>query len=352
MEQQRAGTGPGSKRWSGRGVVAGLILGLGLSVAAGSIALWRSPFMASRRALVEGWRGAASVPAPDEDRLESIVKAARTYELQGEPGRAEAIYREALARFPASGPLYAAYAEFLVGQRRYAEAYTEYEKALAVGERTAAGEFAAGLAASLAGRHDRAVEHFAAAQALEPASATIALHLGQAQMASGELDAARASLVRSLRLDEDQAVAWGMLAEISLRQNNAAMALQHIRRARLLEPANLAWRLIEARAHRRANDPRSALEVLAGVAESEQRDRAVLRLMAECYGMLSRPSDAAALLARASDAEPEAAWLAVEAAEWFERAGDAVSARRYAARAADLGDARAERLLERLGSGG
>lgn len=342
------------KRLSGRGVAAVLVVSVVLSAVIGAVALTRSQFMASRRALVEGWRAATPPPAetPDDERLAAILKSARVAELQGDAGRAEAIYREALGRYPGTASLYAAYAELLMNQRRYAEAYAQHEKVLALGERSAGAEFAAGLSAGLAGRHDRAVEHFAAAQALEPASAAIALHLGQAQMATGELDAARASLVRSLRLDEDQPVAWGMLAEISLRQNNPAMALQHVEKARALEPASLAWRLIEARAHRRANDPRRALDVLAGVTEDQKHDKAVLRLMAECYGMLSRPGDAAALYARASDASPGTAWMALEAAQWFERAGDAESARRYAGRAADLGDPAADRLLQRLTSGG
>jgi len=331
-----------------------LVVSLVLAAVVGAAALSRSQFMTSRRALVEGWRAPGPPPTaqPAEDRLLAILKSARAYALQGEPGKAEAIYREALAQFPSTQALYLGYADFLMAEHRVGEGYAQYEKALAVGPRSAEVEFQAGVSAGLASRPDRAVEHFAAAQALEPGSAEVALRLGQAQMKVGEDDAARATLVRALKLDEDRAIAWGMLAEISLRQNNAAMALQHVEKARRLEPASLAWRLIEARAHRRGNDPRRALEVLAGIDEGDRLNEAVVRVMAECYGMLSRPADAAALYARASDASPGTPGLAMEAASWFERAGDAEAARRYAARAADLGDPRGTQLLERLSAGG
>lgn len=340
------------RRARGPRVVALLLASLALSAVVGGIVLTRSQFMRSRRALVEGWSAPAETLQPSEDRLAAILKSARTYALQREAGKAEAIFKEAIAQFPQTRALHLGYAEFLMAEGRAAEAYPHYETALAVGPATAEAEFAAGVAAGLASRPERAVEHFAGAQALAPGDTKVALYLGQAQMKLGQDDAARATLVRALKLDEDLAIAWGMLAEISLKQNSPVMALQHIEKARALEPRSLAWRLIEARAHRRGNEPRKALEVLAGASDEEKASAAVARLMSECFGMLSRPADAAAVLARASDAAPDSAGLALEAAAWFERAGIVESAKAYAERAAGLGDAKAAQLLERLSVGG
>lgn len=354
-QRERVTGRPG--RAPGKWLVAGLLLLMVAFVGATVAIVGNSWLYRARGELPLQPEGAGAAEpgqarTPSEAELAEILRAAQAAAMQGEPGKAVAMLNEAIGRYPATQALYTTLGTILVGQRQPAEAYAQYEKALAVGPRTAELEFTAGTVAGLADRPDRAVEHFAAASAQEPANAKIALHLGQAQMKLNQDDAARASLVRSLKLDENQAIAWGMLAEISLRQNSAPMALQHIEKARRLEPGTLAWRIIEARAHRRENNPRAALETLAGLSDAEKRQDAVLRLMAECYGMLGRPGDAASLYASASDAQPEAADLAFEAAVWMERAGDAARARDLARRAAELGHEKARALAEKLATGG
>jgi predicted Zn-dependent protease len=351
---------PTGGRASGKRLVAGLLVCMAIFIGASALIVLNSSLYQTRRSIpVRGDGAAESAPGadgraaqPDDRTLAGIVKDAQNAAMQGEPGKAVAALQEAIARYPATQALYTTLGTILMGQRQPGEAYAQFEKALAVGPRTAELEFTAGTVAGLADRPERAVEHFAAAAAQEPGSGKIALHLGQAQMKAGQLDPARASLVRSLKLDEHQPIAWGMLAEISLRQNNGAMALQHIEKARRLEPGTLAWRIIEARAHRRENNPRAALETLAGLADAEKRQDAVLRLMAECYGMLGRPGDAAALYVAASDDQPEAADLAYEAALWLERAGEGARAADLARRAAGLGHEKARSLAEKLAAGG
>jgi len=198
------------------------------------------------------------------------------------------------------------------------------------------------------GRHDRAVEHYFAAQTQDPTNPDYPLYLGQAQLKIGEAASAKASLLTAAKLDGDRAITWGALAELAYRENKPTIALRHIAKARELEPRVLAWRIIEARSLKRDHQPEAALEVLIGLSEKERSSPHVMQIMAECYGLLGRAPDAAKMYAKNSDTNPSDAEAARDAAIWQERAGDTQSAIRYAQRGADLGDEAAAKILERL----
>jgi hypothetical protein len=70
--------------------------------------------------------------------------------------------------------------------------------------------------------------------------------------------------------------------------------------------------------------------------------------MGECYGLLRKPADAASLYASMSDRFGDRGELALEAAQWYERAGDKSNAKKYAERASFLSVAGATELLDRL----
>lgn len=291
---------------------------------------------------------AASSKTATAEKLSAILDSAARYAAGNEPGKAEAIYKESIAQFVEERELYLAYARFLATQRRPSDSYSQYEKALALGIRELAIELEAGNIAVLAGKTDRAVEHYSAAQQMDPANAQTPLRLAQVQLKRNDLTAAKASLLRAIKLDDQRALPWGMLAEVAMRENNASIALQHIEKALALEPDTLAWRLIEARATAREGNNEKALLLLSGLDQSQAREPAILRLKAECFGALSRPADAAALYTTASDQQPANPDLAFEAAAWLERAGDKTTALVYARRAASLGHALAGEVATRL----
>lgn len=244
--------------------------------------------------------------APDAVRtaakIEEVRAAAALYVQKNEPARAEAILKEGVAQFPEDGTLRTAYAELLLGQRKLEDAYAQYEAALATGARDAKTEFAAGSVANMIGKPERALEHYSAAQTSDPVNADYPLYLGQVQAKLGKLDDAKVSLLRSAKLEPDRAVAWGTLADIAVRENKPDIALQYIARARELEPGVGVWRIIEARALNRAGTPSKSLDVLAGLDESDARQPAVARLIAETYGLLGDKAKAAEWTAKA-DAE-------------------------------------------------
>lgn len=279
---------------------------------------------------------------------EAVLKAANTLVQQGEADRAEAALRAAVAEQPDDQELRLALAGACVLQQKLAAAYQEYEAALAIGPRTADIEFTAGTVASQLRRLDRAEEHFAAAQATDPADARFPLYLAQVQIGQGRSDEAKKNLLLATRLDDTLAIAWGTLAQLSLRDNEPNVALQLVKRARDLEPSVSIWRIIEARASNRSGNPERALAVLRGLSAAERQQLDVLRILGESYGLLGTPAEAAREFEAAAAARSEDGPLLLETAVWCERVGDPVKALGYARRAEALGTEGAAKMAARL----
>lgn len=325
---------------SGRaGVIASVAL-------AGALAIGLA--LTIRAALTPPAGPATPNPASPET-IDAILNAAQTYLKEDELGKAEAILKEAIAQHVEEQRLYSLYGEVLVAAGRHAEAYEQYVKALAVGPRGAELEFTAGTVANMAELPDRAIEHYATAQASAPTDPRIPLYMAQVQIKKNELTEAQKNLLIAGRLDPDVAIVWGTLAEVLLKENKPEIAISTVRRARELEPQKVLWRLLEARAVKRLNRPEDALQLLVGLSDAQRMEPGVLPLMAECYGMLSRPADAGGVFARASDMDAENPAYALQAAQWLEKAGNLDGARRYAERAARLEAQGAAELLTRLG---
>ena len=282
------------------------------------------------------------------ETLNAVLASAQSYVNQKEPEKAEAIMREAIAKYPDEHDLRVQYGQTLLALKKNAEAYEQYVVAIKLGPQDAAMEFMAGTIASTIGRLDAAVSHYSNAQVIDPSAARYPLFLAQVQIKLNKIEEAKANLLRSGRIDPDQAVVWGTLAELAMRENKPGVALQHIARARQIEPGVTDWRLIEARALKRSNKPEEAIKILVGLDQSERFSPAVLQIMGECFGMLSRPADAAAMYAAASESNPSSAPIALSAAEWYLRLNQPDQAKRFAQRASVLGEPSAKKLLHQL----
>jgi len=318
--------------------------------------------LAAGGAAVLGWRamgtsGGGEGAATDTSKrpastakLDAILNAAESCRRTGENGKAEAILKQAIVEHPSEQRLYILYAEVLSADARLDEAYSNYEKALAIGPREGEVEFAAGTLANMRGRFDRAIEHYSAAQTANPSDYRVPLFLGQVQLKMERIDEAKKSLLLSAKLKPDIPVTWGTLADIALRENKPSIALTHIAKAREIDPQATMWRVIEARAHKREGNPEKALTLLIGLDVNQRREPGVLPLMAECFGMLGKPAEAAAIYTQAADQDQARGELAYEAALWLERAGEKEKAGPYARRAADLQVKGAAELAARLGA--
>jgi len=290
---------------------------------------------------------AAGHPA-DPRVIDEIVAAVDAFEAQGEHERARVSLDAAVRSYPTEQSLRIRLARVLGSLNRVAESHDQYEKAIAIGPRSPVVEFEAGTMANAAGLSERALEHYSAAQAADPANADYPLYLGLIQRKLGQVDDAKASLMRSAKLRPDSPAVWASLADIALEENKPSVAKLHIDRARALDPKASAWRMIEARALNRLGKPDQALGVLSGISEAEKSNRAVVRLTGEALGMLGRVAEVAELFAKASDAAADDAESAMQAAAWNERAGNTTRAKVYANRAVMLGGMGAKELKDRL----
>lgn len=310
-------------------------------------------------AIVLLWKSGGLVPteaaaapetpkAANYEAMTASLDAARALMTRSQWAKAETVLRQAAMKFPEEQEIRLALAETLLARDRLADSYDQYVKALAIDPSDPKIQFAAGQVASKAGFTERAEEHFSMAQGADRTNPAYPLMLGMVQRKLGNVEAAKASLLRAANLDPENAFSWGAMADIALSENKVDLALQHVDRARRLQPESKDWRLIEARARKRKGEADKALMLLVPMDPSQRRELPVVRLIAECYGMLGKPVDAANAYADAFEADAANAELAYEAAGAFERAGNRTKAIEYANLAKSLGHPDAANLLGRL----
>ncbi len=282
------------------------------------------------------------------EAVETVLDAVQKRVRAGDHEQGAVLLEEATRSYPDQQSLRLALAECYVALNRPADAYDQYVAALSIGPRDAATEFAAGTMARICMKFELAMEHYAAAQSADMANPTYALYLAQMQRRMNQIEECKVSLLRVVKLQPENAIAWGTLADIALNENKLDLATQHIARARELEPRVGTWRLIEARILKRQSKPEQALLVLNGLSDAERGELHNVRLIAECSAMLGDQDGAVAAVVKASDGNPMSHELALEAATWLHNSGDDERARQYAIRARTLGNEHAESLLAQI----
>ncbi|MBX3404465.1 MAG: tetratricopeptide repeat protein [Phycisphaeraceae bacterium] len=291
--------------------------------------------------------------------VEAGLDAAAVYSRQGKFGEASAILSRLAEQSPENQTVRLALAQSLVGEKKFAAAYAQYEAAFAIeaaggGQSTmnaahARLQFEAGTCANQAGLTRQAAEHYHLAQLADPADARYPLYLAMIQIKLGEDDAATASLVRAAHLNPELAEAWGTLAELALKKNALGLASQHLENAERMQPEVARWRHVRARIFNRQGEPERAATLLLALPPAARRERDIMTTLAQTYGLLKRPADAARLYADAAKDTPDDAELRFQAATWFERAGDAASAAEHARIGALLGHEGCREMLANAG---
>ncbi len=300
--------------------------------------------------------------------VEAGLDAAAKYQSAGKLPEAAAILAKLAEAEPTDGAVRRAFAQVLLGQKQYADAYAQYEAAVALlpagtteriakqGDPEAAElHFEAGTCASLAGLLGRAEEHYSMAQTADRRNPKYPLYLAMVQLKKGDKQsetAATASLLRAVHLNPDVGEAWGTLGEVALRNDQLTIAEQHLEKARKLQPEVVRWRMDQARLLNRRGEAERAAALLTALSPEQRSDPIVLGVLAESYGLMRKPAEAATAYAAAFKAvSPPSAELAYQAALWFERAGEAEQAKNFAKTAAMLGNADAKDLAARLDRG-
>jgi tetratricopeptide (TPR) repeat protein len=297
---------------------------------------------------------AAGVASPtaavaSNETADAVVRSARAAINQGDVGKALTILDTAAERFPRDQTMLILRAEALLHAGRDDQALRAYEEAIFLGpDRADLRDLAAAIAREL-GDLEKASQYWARAHTLNPANPKYPLYRAQVQRALGDDDAARASLMLATTLDPEIAVAWGSLGAIALDAGNFSPAMQHIRRARALEPENLTWRTLEARVLRRQGKPREAADRLLAIHNfARAQNPGVLTELALCFALLDDPKSAYDEYERATRLDPSNADTQFEAAVWAERAGLTEAAVEHAATGTLAGHKGCTRLLERL----
>ncbi|MGP1310067.1 MAG: tetratricopeptide repeat protein [Phycisphaerales bacterium] len=285
-------------------------------------------------------------------RVSEMLEAARQHLRADDLEKAELLLRDIATRAPDDYEVWSLLGETLLSRGRTREAYEAYANAAAAPAAPVELEFNAGTVANTAGLTAEALNHYQRASARKPNDPRFALYLAQIQRKLGDTVGAKASLLRAANLRPDMAVAWGVLADIALQENNLTIARQHVDRARDLEPDNAQWRLIEARVLRRQNDPQAAARLLLAMPDDRLLgDPALVDEAASSLAMLGEVDEAASLYLRAADRLAQNAEVNYKAALMLRRAGRVDDALVLADVAAGLGSAPARDLAASIRAG-
>ena len=339
----------------GRNRLLGIVVFvLAFALVIGGVAVVRQAMRATAAGTAAGAPGADAGGGGSAVPVAKRLDDARGAMSRQEFAHAEVILTKAAEAYPEDQGVRLQLAQNLVAQQKFKEAYAQYEAAIALSPRPAPGEmggvgdpklhFEAGTVANQAGYVERAEEHYSMAQAGDPSEARYPLYLAMVQIKLGKDGPALASLIRATKLNPELAIGWGTLAELALRENQLGLAMQHVEKARLLEPREARWRVVEARALKRraeAGDVEKALQLLLSLEQSDRMTPEVLKAMGECYGLLQRPADAAYVYSEAAKLRPQDADIAYETALWYQRAGNEKEAVRFGKIAQELMDRRA-----------
>jgi tetratricopeptide (TPR) repeat protein len=227
--------------------------------------------------------GAAGPTASDALRqVDPLITA-------GEWSKAIAVLTPAIEAHPEEQELRLALARVYSGQKEWKKSSDAYETALTLGAESAPLHAEAGTVANAAGLLDLSIEHYSRAQSLDPKNPIHPLYLGMVQIKAGNEREAMANLYTATVLNPDLAEAWGVMGELELRANHLDLALQHLEKARKIQPASLKWRLAEAKVHKRQNEPGKALDLLINLPEKERYSADTIPVVMDALAMLKQP---------------------------------------------------------------
>lgn len=336
----------------GNAQLSGVMLGIGALLASGvaGYALWtltQSP--AKPGEVVQG--------DPDEPKsqgiaatesIEEILGAVQVYVRNEQYAQATTVLEHAAAQYQSDQEIQFALGDLYMLQNRHSDAYAQYVAGIHIGPSNAIAEFTAGTLANMLDKLELAEMHYFASMRMDQTNPDTPMYLAAVQMKMNQLVNAKINLAKAGKLSPDRARIYVMRSEIAMRENKVQIALEQIRKARAIEPRELAWLLQEARVLKRAGNPEEAINLLSSLAQDQLEIPESAYILAECYGMVGRPGDAASRLMDVAAKYPDDAKLAFEVALWLERTGDRPAAIEWATKSHGLGHAQAKGWVDSL----
>ncbi len=337
---------------TGSGKAGGVLLGIGALLAAGvaGYAVWtltKAPAGpdAGQEIPVEqgaGGLGAGGLDgiAPTES-IEEILGAVQVYVRNQEYAQATTVLEHAARQFPGDQEIHLALGDLYMVQKKHEPAYAQYVSGIEIGPSSSTMEFTAGTLAQMLGRTELAEMHYMAAMRLDPKNPDMPIYLAAVQMKANRLDDAKMNLAIAGKLAPDRSTIYAMRSDIALRENKLHIALEQIQKAIDLSPREAGLILQQAKVLKRMGKGEEALNLLASLPEEQLSEPDTARLLAECYGLVGRPGDAASRMMDVASLHPQDGQLAFDVALWLERAGEREQAIEWANKAQGLGHGRA-----------
>lgn len=293
-----------------------------------------------------------ALTARQRDEIEKALDAIEEYKNSDKIPQASEILTALLTKYPEDPDVLCMASVIRLFEGRTAEAYEALNHKLEKYGGRSDEYFHAGILANMNGSIDMAVAHMENACRLDPSAPAYLINLAMLENKRFNYTAAKANLIKAALLDESNDVIWGTLAEIALQENHLDIGLQHITKARNLNPSNLQWRVDEAKILLRQNQPDAAYVLLKALQPPDSSNQQVINTLAMCWAMKGDFEQAAGIHVDFILEHPNADHVesAIKAAEFFQKAGNIPQARIWVQRALnrDPSNAAATQLLEQL----
>lgn len=297
-------------------------------------------------------QGVGLVDEPEGDQIastesiEEILGAVQVYVQNEQFAQATTVLEHAAGQYRDDQELQLSLGDLYMIQERYEDAYIAFVSAIAIGPASAKAEFTAGTLANMLNQLEAAEMHFGLAMRIDSQNPDTPMFLAAVQMKMNKLTEAKKNLAIAGKMAPGSSRVFAMRSEVAMRENKPRIALEQIRKARVIEPDVLAWLLAEAKVLKRAGQAEEALGLMASLGQEEREILEVAYLLAECYGMLGRAGDSASFLMDIYPKHKGDGRLAFEIALWLDRSGEDAGAMEWAQRAAGFGHPSAGKWVE------
>lgn len=296
------------------------------------------------------------MPAPDSgvaargDRdpaaERAALEAAERYVSSGDPESARSIVMRLLARGEDAGALdILARCELLraedaaqddVASAALAGAADAYRRASAASPADASLAARAAMSTDQAGQAAACIDLYRRALELDGASVQLRVFLGFALVREGRLDDAQRTFAHAAALAPDSPWPLAGLSACAIRAKDLTRALELAQQARALGPEDLSVRVAESQALRALGRASDALSLMLALAPSARMSPEAVAEIASCHEAAGQPADAARAWEELAQSHAGTRHAALEAARWWDIAGDAEQARSWRTAAAGL----------------
>jgi predicted Zn-dependent protease len=288
----------------------------------------------------------AATDRRNSDAERAALEAAERYVSSGDPDSARAIVMRLLERGQSAPALdILARCELLraedaaqddIASAALAAAADAYRRASAASPGDAALAARAAMATDQAGQAGASIDLYRRALELDAASVQLRVFLGFALVREDRIADAERTLSQAAALAPDSPWPLAGLSACAISASDPQRALELAQRARALGPEDLSVRVAESQALRALGRSADALSLMLALEPARRLAPEAAAEIALCHEALGHPADAARAWEELAHSPSGVRHAALEAARWWDIAGDAEQARSWRVTAAGL----------------